>query len=542
MNYIETYIQKMHSMLQGSGSIKISSFVDDHILAKPILHPHVDSKKPDLSALIYTILRLPPEIFTCETLIMGQSDRVFEKNDIIITEPAWQPTQAIARSRKFSWHEKTKTLAVFISSISDLEDLVTCLTALSIEMTKLRTLTQQPKINLKHCFKQTDYEKLIEALGEQETAFAARVHEPHDYELSLLAGSLVDYSKAVQEWWINIAASRKEYPINVYTQPVYFVSSNSHSLINLLSGFPHKQKSFLVKDNAKRIKETHAEFEREGVPTENQCYYLSRFSEHRHASYVQQKLATEKKHGLFRMNPYAHIDIEAQIFSIKDFIKNRQMDPRIALSAAMKKRLLKSDALIINMAYPLGMAAYSILREVSENVPELRGVYIMGKAASLNCEVGDITIPNYVKDTHTNNHIFFTNHFTVDTFAPYFKKNSILSQQKEICVRGTFLQSEASLSNDFKDGYSIVEMESGPFLNRVFELLYPDRYPINSTFVLNPDFRLGLAYYVSDTPQKRGLNLGAKRLTWEGLNATYAISAGILNDILRTESERAGAV
>ena len=105
-------------------------------------------------------------------------------------------------------------------------------------------------------------------------------------------------------------------------------------------------------------------------------------------------------------------------------------------------------------------------------------------------------------------------------------------------MRGTFLQNEQSLGKDLRDGYTIVEMESGPYLERVYEMVYPERYPEHSTYVLNPDFRLGLAHYVSDTPHKKGLNLGAKRLTWEGLNATYAISLGIVRDIFEQEQKR----
>jgi hypothetical protein len=276
----------------------------------------------------------------------------------------------------------------------------------------------------------------------------------------------------------------------------------------------------------------------EGVPEENICSYLSRFSEKRNARYRKQKAVYEKQHGLIRLEPYHNIDIEAQIFSVRDVVKNPFLDRRLKLTQAMKKKLAQSDALILNIAYPLGMTAYSVLKEVSENASVIRGVYIMGKTASLNASVGDITIPNYVRDMHTHNQIFVHNDFDVSDFLPYIKKNSILSQQKAVSVRGTFLQSEKSLTKDFHDGYSIIEMEAGPYLNRIYEMTEPTRYPTEATFMVKPDFRLGLAYYVSDTPHKQGLNLGAKRLTWEGLNATYAISLGIVKDIFQTEAGR----
>jgi hypothetical protein len=40
--------------------------------------------------------------------------------------------------------------------------------------------------------------------------------------------------------------------------------------------------------------------------------------------------------------------------------------------------LRDSEALIINVDYPLGMAAYQVLSEIARNTSEVRGVYIMG--------------------------------------------------------------------------------------------------------------------------------------------------------------------
>lgn len=538
MGAISTYVQKIHTSLQGMSTVRVSSFVEEHVSAKPILHPHAGEEKPDLSALIYSILRLPPEILHARTLVFGQSDQIFERHGFHLEKKIWQHTSAVARSRKCMYNPSTQTLAVFVSSVSDVEDAITILTGLYIEMQKLHRQVIESDCTVEQCFATEDAEKMHELLGGDWNAFTQAVRNGYDYELTLLAGSMVDYSKIVQEWWVNIARSRKKYPVNVYEQPVYFVSSNSHSLINILSGVPLAEKQFLLKDNADRVKNNAAEFKQEQVPKEHILYYLSRFSERKHPQYVKYKLATERKYGLYRMEPFHNIDIEAQIFSIRDVIKNPHIDKRLRLTAAQKKRLAKSNALILNIAYPLGMAAYSILREVSENAPETRGVYIMGKAASLNASVGDITIPNYAHDLHTRNTFFIENCFDVADFLPYVTKNSILAQQKSLTVRGTYLQSEESLHKNAQEGYSIIEMEAGPYLNRLYEMLYPLRYPENETVNINPAFRLGMAYYVSDTPHKKGLNLGAKRLTWEGLNGTYAISLGIVKDIFSTELKK----
>ena len=48
--------------------------------------------------------------------------------------------------------------------------------------------------------------------------------------------------------------------------------------------------------------------------------------------------------------------------------------------------------MLINIDYPLGMAAYHHLAAVALGVDELRGIYVMGKAATLNGRVGDVMI------------------------------------------------------------------------------------------------------------------------------------------------------
>ncbi len=538
MNPIDTYVQKIHSALTGGGVVKISSFIQEHAAVQPVLHPKVLAPTPDIGALIYSLLRLPPEFITSSEILMGQSDRVFQDAGIDIT--SWKKTQAVARARVCAYNPKTQQLALFIASITDVEDIVTNATALSIEIQKLNTaLTAGTPF--KDCFaSEEDYNKLVEALGDDAALeqFIDLAHTPIDFEARLLAGSNVDYAKAVQEWWIHIASIRKTEHYDLYKQPVYFVSSNSHSLMNVLSGHAQDNKQFLQLDNAARLQQEQAAFAQERVAEENILYYLSRFSEKRHPEFHETKVEHEQQWGLHRLAPYHHIDIEAQVFSIKDVIDNPHLDSRLNLTAEQKAVLRKSNALILNIAYPLGMAAYRILREVSSNVDSLRGIYIMGKAASLNGQLGDITIPHEVRDRHTNNHFFVYNDFHRDTFERYTEKNSILDSQKAVTVRGTYLQNEKSLGEDFAQGYSIVEMEAGPYLNAVYEMTHPMRYPENTQVSINTDFRFGVAYYVSDTPQHTESTLGAKRLTWEGLNATYAISLGIVQDIFTTEAER----
>jgi hypothetical protein len=83
-------------------------------------------------------------------------------------------------------------------------------------------------------------------------------------------------------------------------------------------------------------------------------------------------------------------------------------------------------------------------------------------------------------------------------------------------------------------------MESGPYLNAVYENLYLTRYPIgeNINFMRLP-FDLGILHYASDTPYTRGKNLGAGSLSYFGMDSTYATAVSIVRRILKREIERA---
>src|SRR5437016_4922604 len=79
-------------------------------------------------------------------------------------------------------------------------------------------------------------------------------------------------------------------------------------------------------------------------------------------------------------------------------------------------------------------------------------------------------------------------------------------------------------------------MESGPYLNAVYEDQYLTRYPVggNINFARLP-YELGLLHYASDTPFTRGKNLGAGSLSYFGMDATYGSSVAILRRIFEHE-------
>lgn len=544
MNTIETYVKKIHSTLQGGGTVRISSFVDEHLAAQPLLHHLASSKQIDLGALCYSLSRLAPEVLKSHEIFYGLSDAVFAAHGHKVWTSAWtdsSPTEARHRKRRFN--AAKKQLAVYIGSPTDIEDSVTMLTALYIEGQKIKALCNAKKCSLKRLLPAADFRRLEKLLGPRLLEFEKFIADPTDFEISLLAGTYLDFTKAVQNWWIDIAAATKAIGESVTSRPVYFVSSNAHSLINLLSGFPLKNGQMLRRRYADFLRENKEALKREGVTQESISFFLNRKMEEADPEYFRKKLAYEQRYGLFRLKPRRTLQVDAQVFDLAKAAANPHLDRRLGLTAAEKRTLKASDALVLSISYPLGLGAYRILREISENVSNLRGVYIMGKAASLNASVGDIVLPSFVRDEHTDNEAYFYNILKPSSLEPFLPKRSILTDQKAVTVRGTFLQNERQLNQNMAKGYSIVEMELGPYVNRIYELMNPSRYPTDETFVIHPPFRFGVGYYISDTPHKKGVTLGNKTLGLESLDATYALSLGILKDIIQTEHRnlRSGA-
>ena len=199
-------------------------------------------------------------------------------------------------------------------------------------------------------------------------------------------------------------------------------------------------------------------------------------------------------------------------------------------------RLAASEAVVVNVDYPLGVAAYNILREITQDRDTLRGVYVLGKAATLNADVGDVLLSNAIFDEHSRTTYWLDNAFGIEDITPYLRFGSGLDNQRAVTVRSTFLQNRGYLDRYYREAYTVVEMEAGPYCNAVYEMTDPDRYPEGEqvNFSKLPiDF--GIIHYASDTPYTQARTLGARGLSYHGMDSTYASSIAILRRILRQE-------
>lgn len=552
---IDLYLRTYYSLLRSSTEVRIRAIEEVHAGMKSLLHPGARDAIPDMSALIYSLLRLPPGIMNLKLVVMGQSPDVFVRHGFgdITT---WRAVQASARRRR--WYEGgDRTLACVIASRSDIDDLIPILAAFQIEWNKLHLLLRgaNPKItaqdtqNPERWFSQhidsleraletsrDDLERLYAIWGKDFSANLALVAEkPMDLRVQLLSGSLSEYRRATHAWWDHI---EEQFP-ELKSRPVFFVSSNTHSLANILSGFALRHTRPLVKfierqGNAGLLNEWNdIQAGRAASSRENFLYYVlgKYLSADIGKPLAQQQAEDELQHGILRIPSPRSFDVQAQIIDLSRLVQG-DADPRIRPAFDLT-RLAKSRAIILNIDYPLGLSAYNILTEVAEHVGSISGAYIMGKAASLNAARGDVMISNVVHDEHSQNTYLFPNCFCAADVLPYLTYGTVLDNQKALTVKGTFLQTTRYMDVFYREGYTVIEMEAGPYLSAASEMYRPNRHPVNEIVNLyGLPFDLGILHYASDTPMNKGHNLGAGSLSYYGMDATYATSLAIIRRIL----------
>jgi hypothetical protein len=542
---VEVYRRTYTTVLRSTGETRLRVLEASHRAMHSSLHSLADSPEPDLGAFLYAVRRLPEAVFSAELVVMGQSAEIFARRGF---GTFGAKTEIGAPGRRRRWYDDGRgTLAVLIASASDVDDLVPTLVAFQIEWNKLhaalRATTARASTPAEFAAAcggaEDDWAQLQEVWG---VAFTARLEQVRGRRLSLrirmLGGTQVGYARVTRRWWQQVTGLMRSE--GLLDRPVYFVSSNSHSLGNLVTGLARRHQDELIafvegsgpddlRDELRAFREGGAEGN-----WDNLLYYAARMWLRGALSDAQRAVVRreEREAGVIAVGSRTALDVSAQVITL-DRLDPAALDER--LGPVRPAALHDSRALIVNVDYPLGLAAYNILREVAETA-ELRGVYVLGKAATLNADVGDVMISGVIHDEHSGSTFWLDNAFRVSDIAPYLRFGSGLDNQRAVTVKGTFLQNRGYLDFYHREAFSVVEMEAGPYCCAMYEMSEAARYPVGEpvNFSRLPvDF--GVIHYASDTPFTQARTLGARGLSYFGMDSTYASSVAILRRILRLE-------
>jgi hypothetical protein len=546
---VELYQRTYNTLLRSSGETHLRVLEPAHRAMGSSLHPLADSDEPDLGAFIYAIRRMPDSVADrADLVILGQEREIFEKNGISIDD--WPEVDAPARRRR--WFEPGDGRhAVLIASASDVDDLIPTLVAFQIEWNKLRVRQRAAGWPPDHnpapeeCAEALggtpeDWARLREAWGERFVPRLQLIAERRmNMRLRMLGGTQVGYARMTRRWWQPVHATLAGE--DLVDRPLYFVSSNTHSLVNIATGVAREREDALVKFVEELpeddILRTELDAFREGRTEgswENFLYFVARLYFDSHGEEGREaRRRSEAECGVSHIRSTTALRVPAQIIPLAK-LRSERMDPRLGDVDA--EALAAAEGVLVNIDYPLGVAAYNILREVAVDNAMLRGVYVLGKAATLNADVGDVMLSTVVHDEHSGSTYWLDNAFSVDDLAPDLRFGSGLDNQRAVTVKSTFLQNRSYLDFYYREAFTVVEMEAGPYCNALYEIADADRHPVNQAVNfsrLPVDF--GIIHYASDTPYTQARTLGARGLSYYGLDSTYASSLAIMRRVLRLE-------
>ncbi|CAN5584755.1 hypothetical protein BH23CHL2_BH23CHL2_10980 [soil metagenome] len=548
---VDLYVRTYNTLLQSSGPIDVDVLAPAHMNIESSLHTGARSSEPDMGAFMYSSLRLPPEIVQVRTVILSQSERMFRRAGYEDVE-RWFSVSAPGRRRK--WHfDGGDRLAVFIASSSDLDDLIPTIVAWQIEWNKLHRICRRDdvlrelldvvdagspvvleEIRERLGVSQHDWERLEAAWGDEFLENLERLNtRRQDLRLHLLGGTYLGYARATDHWWDPVRRLCSRYDLD--GRPTYFVSSNTHSIVNILSGTARRRREELIEfveqgglpelaPELRKLQAGHVE-----ASWDNFLYFAARYYYRVYPEAREARDREEAERGIYNVEPESVIDAGIQVIDMAK-LQLDDLDPRICDTL---NGWGPSDGVIININYPLGMAAYHIISRIAQTLDDLRGVYVLGKAATLNARIGDVMISNIIYDEHSENTYWFRNVFSNADLDPYLVYGSALDNQRAITVRGTYLQNRGHLDFYYRENYTVAEMEAGPYLSGLYEDTYMTRYPFGEQINMSDiPIDLGIIHYASDTPYTRAQTLGARGLSYYGMDSTYAATLAIVRRIL----------
>ncbi len=546
---VELYHRTYTTLLRSSGETLLRVLEPSHRAMNSSLHQLASTSDVDLGAFLYAMRRLPAGVWQAAVIVMGQEAQVFERAGVGRIEE-WDPVEAPARRRRwFDSHDGT--MAVLLASTSDLDDLIPTLVAYQVEWNKLHAMlraSERPEGETPDpaaCAEAyggaaDDWIRVQEAWGDL-SAFLREVTDRRlNLRIRMLGGSQAGYARMTRRWWRPVREAMADQGLG--DRPVYFVSSNPHSLVNLVTptarageaeivSFIEEHGPEYLRDELQRFREGRAE-----GSWENLLYFGARLlweSLPEDGEEWRRRQEAERALGVTHISSRAALRVSSQIMALEK-LDPAGLDPR--LGAIDAQALAASNAVIVNIEYPLGLAGYNILRELTTSLDDVRGVYVLGKAATLNADVGDVLISGVIHDEHSGSTYWLDNAFSFDDIAPFLRFGSGLDNQRAVTVKSTFLQNREYLDFYYREAYTVVEMEAGPFCNAVYEMSDADRYPVGEAvnFAKLPiDF--GIIHYASDTPYTQARTLGARGLSYYGMDSTYASSLAMLRRVFKLE-------
>ena len=239
---VELYHRTYTTLLRSSGETRLRVLEPSH--ARDELEPALargSLEDLDLGAFLYALRRLPASIWQATVIVMGQEAEQFTRVGIGRIED-WETVEAPARRRR--WYDSGEgILAVLLASTSDLDDVIPTLVAYQLEWNKINALLrgaelpgdpEPAEVAERLGGAEADWARVREAWPDGLAGFIDAVRNLRlDLRIRMLGGSQIGYARLTRRWWAPVRATLTDQ--GLLDRPIYFVSSNPHSIVNLVT-------------------------------------------------------------------------------------------------------------------------------------------------------------------------------------------------------------------------------------------------------------------------------------------------------------------
>ncbi len=540
-----------------------------------------DSKIVELNGLEYVIDRLPKGIEQCTRIILTEEDQ-FDSTPFEAIQPL--------KRRRISYRINENEICFIISrGISEIYDIITHMTFLNIEAKKIHKRIMDDSGNTRiewnmlektvRSKEKLSKKKLDSAIWNLSIILGRSYHETRQafesleknrkenksnnglfsliYDLGVRIEkekksredaliiyftpslmSIIGHQKYGKIWAQTI--KDKFIESGITDRPVHIISSNLHSVINILYAYDAikntKQSAKQgIKKETKKVKDSPSLYDFFAMVKDKRKEIIN-FAE---------------KHGLILLPDKSGSNIDCQII---DTAKLTGLDfhPEIKFNTLGSKQEKTSDKtedsypIILVMDYAFGTQAFELMERLLEALSKhkkasaddgkkskkqlndkndtafkINSISIMGKAGILSGDKGDIMLPSaYVCEGTSDNYIVDN-----DLKPKDFDDNINVFTGTMATVLGTSLQNRDVLEMFKKEWNAIgLEMEGGYYQKAISAATIKGN--------LKENIKMRYAYYASDNPMSMGNTLAAGPMGEEGIKPTYMITKIILEKIL----------
>lgn len=502
-----------------------------------------DPRSIELKGLEYVVDRLPRGIEECSRFVMTSEED--------LGDTPFEMLQPLKRRRTSYRISEREMCFVITNGFSEIYDILTHLTFLHIEAKNIHSKMRDQEGNLTTDWK--EFERFMETKDEPDSEQLNRAI----WNLSIILGRTFHETKATYEYLerskkemvasnglfqiVHELAKGIEYivekqadvevqftpdlshvilhqlygkrwsacimekllELNLENRPLHIISSNLHSVVNLLYGY-----AALGTSMDRRITQDLYAFVQELRPRTGEVREYA------------------KGHGFHEVPDKSGAHIDCQIIDTGK-LSFESLHPDLSISPEAGA---DHQPVILVMDYAFGTQAFELIdsllqpmkMEGGEKNLNLSSISIMGKAGTLLGKKGDIMIATaHVLEGSAHNYIL-DNDLREEDFGDY--RDVFVGPV--ITVLGTSLQNRDVLDTFRSSSWKAVglEMEGGHY-----------HRAINAAMIrghISKDVKVRYAYYASDNPLMSGQTLASGSLGIEGIRPTYMITKCILEKIL----------